>query len=141
MTPEQKNLVRFSFAAALVDRVATGELFYKRLFEIAPAVKPLFPKDMTTQNRKLIDMLELIVGGLDNLVKIVPIIRREGKKHANYGAKPEHFEAVGAAWLWTLEQILQDEFTPDIKDAWKVAYHLIASTMIYAISEEKLSLS
>jgi hypothetical protein len=46
MTPEQVTLVQQSFAqvAPIADQAAA--MFYDRLFEIAPAVKPLFPSDM-----------------------------------------------------------------------------------------------
>jgi hemoglobin-like flavoprotein len=61
MTPEQVNHVQDSFAkiAPCADTVA--ELFYGRLFSIAPEVRLLFPKDLSEQKKKLIQMLALVV--------------------------------------------------------------------------------
>ncbi|NBW85235.1 MAG: hemin receptor, partial [Proteobacteria bacterium] len=44
-----------------------AELFYGRLFEIAPEVKPLFTSDIKEQGKKLMSMITLAVRGLDNL--------------------------------------------------------------------------
>ena len=46
MTPDQVRLVQQSFAkvAPIVDQAAI--IFYDRLFEVAPAVKALFPADL-----------------------------------------------------------------------------------------------
>ena len=42
MTPDQIDLVQSSFAKVVPIADAAAELFYGRLFEIAPEVKPLF---------------------------------------------------------------------------------------------------
>jgi hemoglobin-like flavoprotein len=52
-----------------------------------------------------------------------------GKRHVAYGVKPEDYDSVGAALLWTLEQGLGDDFTPDTKEAWATVYGLVATTM------------
>jgi nitric oxide dioxygenase len=36
---------------------------------------------------------------------------------------------VGAALLWTLQQGLQERFTPEVQAAWSSAYTLLADTM------------
>ena len=72
MTPEQVKLVQQSFAkvAPIADQAAT--MFYGRLFEIAPAVKPLFHGDMREQRRKLMATLAAVVGGLADIESILP---------------------------------------------------------------------
>jgi hypothetical protein len=52
-----------------------------------------------------------------------------GRRHEDYGVKPEHHEPVGAALLWTLEQGLGPDFTPPVKEAWTGAYLLLAGVM------------
>jgi len=129
MTPEQKTLVKSSFAkvAPIADKAA--ELFYGRLFEIAPEVKPLFKGDMKEQGAKLMKTIGYCVNGLDNLEAIVPAVQDLGKKHVGYGVKDEHYDVVGAALLWTLEQGLGADFTPDTKAAWTEVYTVLATTM------------
>ena len=47
-----------------------------------------------------------------------------------YGVAAEHYASVGAALIWTLEQGLGDDFTPETRDAWIAAYTLLSGVMI-----------
>ena len=67
MTPEQVRLVQQSFSKVAPISEQAAVLFYDRLFEIAPAVKAMFPDDMTDQRKKLMAMLATVVSGLANL--------------------------------------------------------------------------
>src|SRR5439155_4726975 len=95
-----------------------AELFYGRLFELDPSLRPLFTGDMREQGRKLMQMLAVAVHGLDHLEAIVPAIQALGRRHATYGVQPEHFDTVGAALLWTLAQGLGPAFTREVCEAW-----------------------
>jgi hemoglobin-like flavoprotein len=130
MTPEQKQLVKDSWAKVLPIQETAAELFYGRLFEIYPEVKPYFKGDMKEQGRKLMAMLNTAVSGLDNLDALIEPLKNSGKAHKGYGVKAEDYDKVGDAFLWTLEQGLGDAFTPEIEDAWTVTYSTVASVMI-----------
>ncbi len=139
MTPTQKQLVKTSFAqvAPIAEQAAT--LFYGRLFELDPALKPLFKGDMAEQGRKLMKTLATAVNSLDKLDELVPVVESLGKKHVSYGVKPQHYDTVGSALLWTLEAGLGKAFTPDVKEAWTVVYGVLAGAMkgaAYAPSAE-----
>src|SRR5882757_6599294 len=102
MTPDQVALVQQSFAkvAPIADKAA--EIFYGRVFEVAPAVKPLFRGDMAEQRRKLMATLAVVVRGLSDLPSVLPAASALAKRHVGYGARPEHCPVVGDALLWTL---------------------------------------
>jgi nitric oxide dioxygenase len=136
MTPEQILLVRSSFAkvGALGDRAAV--LFYDRLFELDPSLKALFRGDPAAQRAKLMAALRTVVGALDRLDQILPMVRDLGRRHAHYGVEPEHYATVGAALIWTLEQGLGPDFTLATRRAWIAAYSLLAWTMIAAAEAE-----
>ncbi len=51
MTPKDIDLVQSSFAKVAPIDDGTGLLFYERLFEIAPEVRPLFRGDIDDQGR------------------------------------------------------------------------------------------
>src|SRR3546814_3776176 len=97
-------------------------LFYTRLFETAPEVKPLFKGDIKEQGRKLMATIGLAVSSLDRLPQLVPVVQDLGRKHAGYGVRDDHYDAVGAALLWTLEQGLGPDFTPETRTAWTEGY-------------------
>src|SRR5919199_37623 len=129
MNAEQIMLVQTSFAQVLPIADTAAALFYGRLFELDPSLRPMFRGDMHEQGRKLMSMLRLVVKGLDRLEQIVPAIQSLGRRHVGYGVQDEHFATVGAALLWTLEQGLGASFTPAVRDAWTEAYTLLAGTM------------
>jgi hemoglobin-like flavoprotein len=130
MTPDQVKLVQDSFkkVAPIADQAAV--LFYDRLFEIAPQVRPMFPTDMTEQRKKLMTTLGVVVAGLNNLPSVLPAASALAKKHVGYGVKPEHFAIVGQALLWTLEKGLGAAWTPDVAAGWTSAYTTLADYMI-----------
>ncbi|OQP86855.1 hemin receptor [Rhizobium rhizosphaerae] len=132
MTPTDIDLVQSSFAKVVLIKEAAAELFYGRLFEIAPEVKPLFKGDMKEQGRKLMMTLGVVVNGLKDLPSIVPAAEALAVKHNDYGVKPEHYQVVGDALLWTLEQGLGPDFTPQTKSAWATAYGTLSGVMIAA---------
>ncbi|HJZ45727.1 MAG TPA: globin family protein, partial [Roseiflexaceae bacterium] len=104
MTPEQIVLVQTSFAQVLPIADTAAALFYNRLFELDPSLKPLFKGDMREQGRKLIAMMSVAVHGLPRIETLVPVIEALGRRHAGYGVKDEHYATVADALLWTLEQ-------------------------------------
>lgn len=131
MNPSQITLVQDSFAkvAPIADQAAV--LFYDRLFEIAPEVKPMFhDADMAEQRRKLMATLGVVVTGLTRLETVLPAASALAKKHVTYGVKDEHYGIVGAALLWTLEKGLGDAWTPEVAEAWTTAYGTLSGYMI-----------
>ena len=130
MTPEQVKLVQQSFAKVVPISETAAVMFYDRLFQIAPAVKALFPADMAEQRRKLMATLAIVVTGLGSLETILPAVSSMATRHVSYGVKAEHYPVVGAALLWALEKGLGGAWTPEVADAWNAAYGTLAGFMI-----------
>ena len=106
-----------------------ADLFYGRLFEIAPEVRPLFPEDLTEQKQKLMGMLGTVVANLHQVEKIVPAAQHLGHRHVGYGVKAAHYKPVGEALIWTLDKGLGEGFTPEVKAAWVAAYTTLSGVM------------
>jgi len=135
MRVDQIKLVQETFEKVRPISEVAAELFYNRLFELKPSFKSLFKGDMKTQGRMLMQMIDYAVTCLDKPDALVPTIQDLGKRHVGYGVKEEYYETVGEALLWTLEQGLGKDFTPDVKEAWAEAYKLLSDTMKSAASE------
>jgi len=135
MTPEQAELVKSSWAKVVPIADKAAELFYGKLFELDPSLKPLFKGNMVEQGKKLMKMINTAVNGLDRLDEIVPAVQQLGVRHISYGVKDEHYDTVGAALLWTLEAGLGDAFTDETKTAWATVYGLLSDTMKAAAAE------
>lgn len=132
MTPQQIELVQTSFKKVVPIAGAAADLFYGRLFEIAPEVRPMFPQDMTEQKTKLMAMLGTAVTNLHKLDEILPAVKAMGERHKGYGVTAAQYAPVGAALLWTLEQGLGPDFTPEVKEAWTETYTALAGVMTSA---------
>jgi hemoglobin-like flavoprotein len=130
MESKEVALVQSSFAEVKPISEQAAALFYGRLFEIAPAVKPLFKGDMAEQGRKLMATLAYVVNGLADLPSILPAASALAKRHVAYGAKPEHYGPVGEALLWTLEKGLGPKWNSETAAAWTKAYTTLSGYMI-----------
>jgi hemoglobin-like flavoprotein len=129
MTSEQKKLVQESFKLVVPIKEQAAAMFYDRLFILDPSVRALFKGDMKQQGSLLMAMIAVAVNGLNRLDDIVPAIQNLGRRHAGYGVRNEHYAAVGAALLWTLEQGLGAAWTPELKEAWTACYTILAGVM------------
>jgi hemoglobin-like flavoprotein len=129
MTPEQKRLVQESFEQLKPISQAAGRLFYVRLFDLDPSLSSLFKNDLDEQARKLMQMIGMAVKGLDRPQELLPAVEALGRRHVVYGVQDRHYETVGAALLWTLERWLGAAFTPEVKDAWRTVYKVLADAM------------
>ena len=129
MTPEQKSLVQGTFEQVVPISEKAAELFYGRLFELDPSLRALFKTNLREQGIKLMQTLGYCVARLDKLEEILPAVRDLGKRHVKYGVSAAHYDTVGSALLWTLEQGLGPAFTPDVKEAWTMVYVTLSGVM------------
>ena len=84
---------------------------------------------MAEQGAKLMQTLAVAVAHLDNLGTLAPAIEALARRHVDYSVTAEHYDIVGAALLWTLEQGLGDDFTPAAYAAWATVYTTLAGVM------------
>lgn len=129
MTPQQITLIQTSWAAVLPIQDTAAGLFYQRLFVLDPSVRPMFKGDLAAQGKKLMQALGFIVNSLTRLDELVPVAQDMARRHVGYGVQAEHYETVGTALLWTLEQGLGSAFTDETRDAWATAYGTLAGVM------------
>lgn len=129
MTPKQIQLVQSTWAKVLPIRETAARLFYDRLFELDPPLKALFRGDLHEQGKKLMQIMDVAVTGLNRLAQITPIVQRLGQRHVDYGVEDHHYATVGEALLWTLGQGLQQDFTGEAREAWASAYVALTSIM------------
>jgi len=139
MTPEQQTLVRESFAKVVPIAPAAAAMFYDRLFVLDPRLRSMFKGDMTEQGRKLMAMIGTAVANLHRLEQIVPAVRDLGRRHAGYGVTAADYDTVAGALLWTLEQGLGADFTPETRDAWVTCYGVLAGAMQAGAADDMLA--
>ena len=141
MTSHQIKLVQQTLGlVAALPTEAIGSLFYSQLFTIAPEVRPLFSKATTPeQSRKLVAMLVYAVARLNEPDSLIDDLTQLAHRHVRYGVQDRHYDLVGEALLWTLEQGLGNAWTEETKNAWVACYTLLATVMITATEQQFVS--
>ncbi|WP_270731846.1 globin family protein [Shimia sp. Alg240-R146] len=129
MNDTQITLVQQSFEKVAPIAPQAAEIFYARLFEIAPEVTPLFQSDIAEQGAKLMATLGAVVKGLRDLDRIVPVAQNLAVAHLGYGVTADHYEPVGAALLHTLKTGLGNDFDAETEAAWETAYTTLSGVM------------
>lgn len=129
LTARQVRLVQISWQQVLPIQAQAAALFYGRLFELDPSLRPMFRNDAVEQGRKLMAALNIVVQGLDRLPELLPLVQQLGRRHVGYGVQPAHYDTVGQALVWTLAQGLGDTATDEVLQAWAQAYGCVADAM------------
>jgi hemoglobin-like flavoprotein len=112
------------------------EEFYRRLFELAPEVRPLFKREIGPQAKKLSEMLTWVIAHLEQPLELATELRKLGARHGGYGVEINHYAPVGSALIWMFQQTLGDRFTAEMEEAWLETYAFISGEMERGFREE-----
>ena len=129
MTPRQVELVQSSFRQVLLVSDTTAELFYARLFALDPAIAQLFKRSMKEHRREMMYALGAAVAWLKRFESVAPSLEALAQRHTGYGVRPEHYDSVGDALLWSLEQALGESFDEETADSWRALYEKVSGLM------------
>eukprot|EP00913_Durusdinium_trenchii_P027749 g26022.t1 len=111
-------------------------------FESRQGAKELFPfaKDEETMwlpgsrlekhGARVVSTVATAVSLLKDLDTLVPVLQTLGLKHVGYKVLPPHYEIVGQAFIATLDDALQTEFTEAVKNAYLKVWKIVQATMI-----------
>ena len=136
MPARRVHTIRKSFAQLARHEHVAGLVFYRRLFELAPELKPMFKGDIELQAKKLLEMLGVLIAMLERPHGLELELKAMGARHADYGVKDEHYAVVGQALLDMLGETLDGDFTPDVREAWTWLYGAVETLMKQGAQEE-----
>jgi hemoglobin-like flavoprotein len=124
--------LRKNFAAVAARGDEVPLFFYSDLFIKHPDVREMFPISTEAQRGHLVDALGKIVCNIDSSSDLTPFLEALGRDHRRFGALAEHYDAVGASLLATLEYFSGPSWTPELRSDWTAAYELVGSVMAAA---------
>jgi methyl-accepting chemotaxis protein len=130
VTTHTIHAIRTSFNRVESIGHVAGLIFYKRLFELAPNLRPMFPNEIEDQSMKLLDILTSALSMLERPEELRITLEQLGARHVDYGVKREHYDIVGTALLDMLASVLGRDFDPTLREAWTALYGAIATTML-----------
>lgn len=134
-------LVQQSFETIRPIAPVAADLFYAKLFDLDPSLRPMFKGDIKRQGELLMTMLGAAVKGLNDLDALIPAVKQLGARHVGYGVIDTHYATVGNALLYTLAAALGSAFTSDVRDAWLAVYSLLTNVMKQGADEAAMSIA
>ncbi|HET8949067.1 MAG TPA: globin domain-containing protein [Solirubrobacteraceae bacterium] len=118
------------------------DVFYARLFDAAPAVRPLFAgTDLRRQKAMLLSALVLVRKSLRDLDAIVPTLHKLGARHVAYGARPEHYPVVATVLIASMAEVAGPAWSPDHERAWAAALDVVAGAMLAGAAAAELDIA
>ena len=118
------------------------DVFYARLFDAAPAVRPLFAgTDLRRQKAMLLSALVLVRKSLRDLDAIVPTLHKLGARHVAYGARPEHYPVVATVLIASMAEVAGPAWSPDHERAWAAALDVVAGAMLAGAAAAELDVA
>lgn len=132
MTNEQKQLVKDTVPVLREHGVLLTTHFYNRMFQHNPELKHTFNMG-NQQNKKQQTALAMAVLAyaehIDDPSVLMPVVDTIGHKHTSLDIRPEHYAIVGNHLIASIQEVLGDAATPELLEAWTIAYSQLAAIM------------
>lgn len=133
--PAVIEAVRQSCSALPPGSTRLADRFYQNLFEMAPAVRDMFPANMQTQKERMAFALLEVVRYLDEPEEVAGYLRRLGAQHKrDMDIKPEHYPFVGRALVRAVSEV-SPTWSSSMSSAWIVVYEWITANMLAGARE------
>lgn len=132
------DIIKSTVPALKAHGLEITKHFYQTMFINNPEVKPFFNMDRQASGEqpKALAMTVLAAAeNIDQLEKLLPVVKNIGKRHVEVGILPEHYPIVGKNLLAAIKDVLGDAATEEVLDAWGKAYGVIADVFIQVEQE------
>jgi len=130
MTTESVHQLRKSFQKVEAQGHVAALVFYQRLFEIDPSLRPLFRNDIEAQAGKLMEMLTAALAMMEKPGELRVTLEALGARHVGYGVKEKHYSTVRTALIDMLATVMGHDFTPSLRKAWTDILMAISDMML-----------
>jgi hemoglobin-like flavoprotein len=118
MNSKQMDLVRQTCKEVAPIADSAADLFYTKLFQIDPTLRPVFVAQLDNRGRRLMQMVEAAAEALDKPTTLAPALAGLGSRQVASTTSDHRYETVGAALILTFRQGLGPAFTPEARQAW-----------------------
>ena len=124
-------LLRSSFELVVSRHPEPTARFYEIFFSRYPQVRPMFSRNAPKKQQEMLaGALAAVLDHLEDAPWLASTLGAMGRKHLDYGVRPEMYAWVGECLLATLAEIAGDDWTPPVAKAWTDAYGAITSLML-----------
>jgi hemoglobin-like flavoprotein len=140
-TDPEKEILRRSWGQIVPLADAWVDAFYKRLFELRPDYRTLFPLDMSGQKRKFVRLVAFVVKSLDFAEAdwaesvdpredLLLVLLALGRRHDEFHRIPENaYAPFGDALIQAFLQVLGEQLSLEAQTLWERLYSALALAM------------
>jgi nitric oxide dioxygenase len=132
ITTAQKELIKATVPILKEHGVALTTHFYQRMLTHNPELKNVFNMGNQQNGRQQMALALAVLNYADNIEDpsvLLPSVTQIGHKHTSLDIRPEHYAIVGKHLLASIGEVLGAGATPELIDAWAVAYGQLADLM------------
>lgn len=129
--------LRATYNRVRADELRLATVFYSKLFSAAPQLRGMFRGDLPSQAAKLTAALDAVVCNLEKPRENAAMLADLGRRHAGYGARPEHYDLVVDLLVQSMQEVLHTTSDDRAILEWRMALRLIADQMISASGEAR----
>lgn len=110
-------------------RTLTHE-FYRRLFELHPRLRSMFPTDIAVQEQKLADTLTAVIDGMRDPAGLRAKLHSLGRLHADKGVVAAQYPVVTNLLLECMGSVSGAAWTSQVHHEWRRALEQISAIML-----------
>ncbi|WP_443744513.1 NO-inducible flavohemoprotein [Sutterella sp.] len=135
LTPAQIELIKATVPVLQAHGVDLTKHFYKRMLTGNPELRHVFNHAHQVhgaQQQALAAAVLAYAANIDHLERLGGAVRQIAERHCSLGIRPEQYAIVGRHLLASIKEVLGEAATPELVDAWAVAYKQLADILIAA---------
>ena len=129
MTPERIARLRSTHNEVSAQPRMLASRFYHELFASTPALRALFPADLTSLQGHFEAALALVIRNLEDVAALQDSLRDLGAQHVDWGAKPTDYFLVREALIRAIRSA-SSIWNDEIESDWRQAISAIAVPML-----------
>lgn len=132
------DVIKASACCITSNDVQISSRMYEILFEKYPKMQMLFANSPKNQHMKLANAISSYAVNIEKIHVLFPALEVIAISHVREDVKPAHYPLIGRAFIEAIEDVLGDDASMELLDAWREVYKYIADILIEM--EEKLYL-
>jgi len=124
------NRVQQSFRQLAPRGPELVDHLFAHLFSKNPQLRPLFPRDMSSQKKNFLATFMLIMRNLSDRDKLRHTLIDLGRRHFKYDARPDQYPLFRDTLIGVMRDMSGAKWNPQLAADWTIALNVIAALMI-----------
>ena len=129
MNSNQKELIKATVPILRSSGEDLTNYFYARMFKHHPELRNMFNMGNQANGRQKSALANAVLAYAENIDDpsvLIGVLKGIGTKHRSLNVQPEQYKIVGAHLIASIGEVVGEAATPEILEAWTVAFYQLA---------------